>query len=187
MTKETVQKFLDEINTKVWTNDCSMQEYCRKKCSDVFESKLGYLVEFEKPSIKKDFCFGHGYCGITTEEETQKAFDNALNAKTNENYFIRENLEWYERYLELLNDTKYWDLHLVVRNKNTKICSLKSEKYFCHYEWERKNIVETLSTDDIEKIREIIELEKEKFLKRLNTYLKKYGLSKVHSWTYLVD
>ena len=28
---------------------------------------------------------------------------------------------------------------------------------------------------------------KKAFIKRLNTYLKKYGLSKLHTWTYLVD
>ena len=29
--------------------------------------------------------------------------------------------------------------------------------------------------------------QKENFEKRLHTYLKRYGLSKLHTWTYLVD
>ena len=41
--------------------------------------------------------------------------------------------------------------------------------------------------EDIKLILETLEAEKAKFLKRLNTYLKRYGLSKIHSWTYLVD
>ena len=32
-----------------------------------------------------------------------------------------------------------------------------------------------------------VEVVKEQFKKRLNTYLKRYGLTKIHSWTYLSD
>lgn len=41
--------------------------------------------------------------------------------------------------------------------------------------------------EDKHLIIEGLELEKASFIKRLNTYLKRYGLSKVRTWSYLVD
>ena len=41
--------------------------------------------------------------------------------------------------------------------------------------------------DDLKNILSVYEYEKAKFEKRLNAYLKKYGLSKLKTWSYLVD
>ena len=41
--------------------------------------------------------------------------------------------------------------------------------------------------DDLKNILSVYEHEKAKFEKRLNTYLKKYGLSKLKTWSYLID
>lgn len=186
MSKETIQEYLEEVNTKVWADSKDMQEYCKKKCSDVFKSTGGYFVEFEKPTIKKDFCFGHGQNGISTQEEVEIACDNAQYARTNEGYFLKENLEQFDEWMEMLNGR---DKLYLMQNyrKTSKIACVRTETYFWHYQWDRDKIVEELSTADIEKLKEIVLSEKAKFTKRLNTYLKRYGLSKVHSWTYLVD
>ena len=186
MSKETIQEYLQEVNEKIWAGDTHMQEYCRKQCSDVFKSTGGHLVEFEKPSIKKDFCFGHGQNGISTEEESEIAFSNAQYARTNEGYFLQENLEQFDEWMEMLNGK---DKLYLMRNycKPCKMACVRTETYFWHYQWDREKIVEELSAADIEKLKEIVLSEKAKFTKRLNTYLKRYGLSKVHSWTYLVD
>ena len=186
MSKETIQEFLQEVNEKVWATDQHMQEYVKKQCSDVFKSKGGYFVEFEKPSIKTRFCFGHGQNGISTQEEVEIACDNAEYARTNEGYFLRENLEQFDEMLEMLNGRE--KLYLMQNyRKDSKIACVRSEGYFWHYEWDRKLIVEELSQEDVEELKKIVQSEKEKFRKRLNTYLKRYGLSKIHSWTYLVD
>jgi hypothetical protein len=44
-----------------------------------------------------------------------------------------------------------------------------------------------LNDEDIEKIKEALEEEKTKFKKRLETYLKKYGTSKLKVWSYWRD
>jgi hypothetical protein len=46
---------------------------------------------------------------------------------------------------------------------------------------------EQLTQDEINRIIEGFQEVKKAFTKRLNTYLKRYGLTKVHSWTYLSD
>lgn len=186
MSKETIQEFLNEVNEKIWADSKRMQDYEKKQCSDVFKSTGGHYVEFEKPYIKKDFCFGHGQNGISTQEEVEIACDNAHYARTNEGYFLQENLSQYDEMLETLNGDE--KLYLIQNyRKPSKIACIRTEEYFRHYEWDRQLIVEELSDYDIEELKKMVKKEKEKFAKRLNTYLKRYGLSKVHSWTYLVD
>lgn len=185
MTKETINEYLQEVNEKVWAKSPTMQAYAKKCCSDVFKSQSGYFVEFEKRDIKKRFCFGHGQNGISTEEETNNAFDKAQNAKTNEQYFIDENLKYYNDWLKELDENE--EFYLVPSYKNTKICSIVTQRYFFYYPYEETKKIEKLSKQDLKNLREVIESEKAKFQKRLNTYLKRYGLSNVHSWTYLVD
>lgn len=186
MTKETIQEYLNEVNEKIWTNDKKMQDYVKKECSEVFKTSGGYLILFEKPRIKKDFCFGHGQNGISTQEEVEIACDNAQYARTNENYFLKENLQQFDEWLEMLGGRE--TLYLVPQHyAQTRVACIRSEYYFRRYEWERNKIVEVLTKDDIEELKKVVLSEKEKFIKRLNTYLKRYGLSKIHSWTYLVD
>jgi hypothetical protein len=52
--------------------------------------------------------------------------------------------------------------------------------------WNLKEIKQ-LDNEDIELIIAGLEEVKKSFIKRLNAYLKKYGLSKINAWTYLVD
>lgn len=186
MSKEAIQEYLNEVNEKLWADSKKMQDFIAKECSDVFKTEAGYLIVFDKPRIKKDFCFGHGQNGISTQEEVEIACHNAAYARTNENYFLEENLEQFEEWLKMLDGDE--KLYLVPQHyKPTKVACIRSEYYFQRYEWERKKILEELSQSDIEKLKQVIISEKEKFTKRLNSYLKRYGLSKIHSWTYLVD
>lgn len=178
-----MEKIKNEFS-KIWGNDEKMMNYLMKNCSNVYETEAGNLIEFEKQSIEKRFCFGYGVNGVVRQEDMSSACEMAQHARTSEEYFIRENLEWYYRLKETLTEEK---LFLTPQYSKTSICSIKTENYFWHYEWEREKIVETLSEKDIEGLKAMLEVEKEKFMKRLNTYLKRYGLSKVQSWTYLVD
>ena len=185
MENQLIQEFMEEIK-KVWPNDEKMQEYCKKKCSGLFKSSGGHLVEFEKPSIETRFCFGYGYNGCSNGEDDKSARDMANYASTNEKYFIRENLEQFRDWEESLQDQKVYLMEQYWRAK-TKMAFVRTEEYFDRMPVDRKLIVEELSEEDIEELKKVIENEKQKFIKRLNTYLKRYGLSKVHTWTYLRD
>lgn len=185
MSKETIQEWFDEVIQKKWGNSKSMVAYCQKKCSDVFKSHSGYLVEFEKPDIKTRFCFGFGYNGQSTSEDVASACDRAANARTNEQYFIDKNLAEYNEWLELLESDEA--LFLLPSYSGTKACAIRTKSYLWHYQYEEERVVEELNEEDKKNLKEIVLQEKAKFTKRLNTYLKRYGLSKIHSWTYLVD
>lgn len=54
-------------------------------------------------------------------------------------------------------------------------------------EQNKKYLIKELSLNEMKQILNILQTEKTKFEKRLQTYLKRYGLSKIHSWTFLSD
>ena len=53
--------------------------------------------------------------------------------------------------------------------------------------WYNHKKLRKLDKEDIQLIIDGLEIVLKNFEKRLDTYLKKYGLSKIQTWTYLVD
>lgn len=91
--KQEINEYLEIINNSIYPNDKDMQDYIKKQCSDVFKSKNGNYIEFEKQSIEKDFCFGYGQYGISSPEEEERAEKMADYAKNDFQYFIDRNLK----------------------------------------------------------------------------------------------
>lgn len=208
MTNEIKKEFIEkqcecEKNPEKWA------KYLNAEYSYVLKVDEYYLP-IEKERTKKSFCFGHGQNGISTEEEAKGAFESARNARINENYFLNENLQGInEKLLNLkyflLEDEeekeKYYNKHHNELNYSIKFENVYLSKNYAHkvsylfateYDiknkpWFYKNLIRKLTKKEISEIVETLEKEKKDFQKRLNTYLKRYGLSKIHSWTYLVD
>ena len=59
-------------------------------------------------------------------------------------------------------------------------------EYRDYYQAEPENGT-LLTPEEIERVKAGYQEVRQQFVKRLNTYLKKYGLSKLHTWTYLSD
>lgn len=182
MNEQLKEKFESEYK-KAWNNSTSMQNYCIKKLSNGVQLENGLLIEFEKPNIKKNFCFSAGQNGVTTSEEWNSANEMASYARTSEKYFISENMEIYKSLENILeSETVYLNKYSKYNYIN---CDAISDE-LPYQEWLRVNFIE-LTQKDIENLKKVVEEEKTKFLKRLNTYLKRYGLSKVNSWSYISD
>lgn len=189
-----------------------LKEFCKKEyikdISYIFKCKNNYYI-FKKPTIKTNFCFGHGYNGMSTEEQEKSARNNKYIANTNESYFLKENLKCLLQNLKYLKKFKkeikkdgknakiindYYNCiiysffplewYKINENDERQIMFLRSNSYNFNTKDDFKtNIDITLINKTIKA--EIIQLKM--FKKRLYTYLKKYGLAKLHTWTYLVD
>ena len=168
---------------KVWGDRNNMINFCLSKIDILKTLPNGEIFSIDKEIIEKDFCFSHGFCGVSTTEDEKEAFRMADKAKNDINYFLKKNL----RHLnDLIADIE----------KGGELYSMphyyESEKYR-KIAVPYKQDLEVLKncrriTDEERKIYlSAVKEEKEKFEKRLATYLKKYGLSKVRSWTYLCD
>lgn len=176
---------------KVWDTP-HMVDYCTDKDNIAIVFEDGFILPIEKKSITTSFCFGYGYCGVSSEEDYQRAHDNMVYADTNEEYFIRKNTEYFDNYIENLQkcygDKQVWiSGRYSSRNKNM----LVSLHFTNSWELERDKmnypIIRRLSDDEIMDVIEMYQQAKDMMMKRLRTYLKRYGLTKLHTWTYLVD
>lgn len=198
--EKTLQNALkDELRTeytKVWNGRQKMIDYCVNKTDVVVKIRDKYLFTVDKPSIETNFCFGYGYCGVSNEEEYRGAENMAEHARTHEDYFIEENMKQITEKIEALNDSRYIAL---IRSHYITKSNLVDIEYFHDYGTEGRlnaviaryhekgDIAFLLEDEDRAIIMQAYEEAKQHFEKRLKTYLKRYGLSKVRSWSYLVD
>lgn len=189
MSKELIKKYAD-ID---YPNDKRMNDYILKSTSDVIKTSQGFLIRFEKPIIETRFCFGYGQNGISTEDDRERANEMRDYASESEKYFIEENLKGINEQIKDIEEAD--KVYFTIGNKKTPALRyVKTDDYlrYNNMSWHEKYFFEDLDAkeatkEDIELLLTTLKSEKEKFVKRIRTYLKRYGLSKVHSWTYLVD
>lgn len=198
--KEFLNEYLDEMR-KVWGNDDSMINYYKSGFSSAVRLTNGGLLVFKKPRIETNFCFGYS-CSQFDNESSDNAERMAHFARTDERHFLSDNLEGF--------DTKIKALETNCSEESSfkySCCSwyLRRESYLSQKEQlnifefvaipfieiqdypQRYGEVSPMSDEDRNIILEGLKHERSKFEKRLQTYLKKYGLSKLHVWTYWRD
>ncbi len=160
----------------------TVKEKERAYYSKTFEEIISIGDKFYLTSL----CFGAGFNGKALEEELRSAREGARKAREDEEFFINENMEeaGISRIIkELENKEKYC---FVLGDDMSPDCSrteISFGNFFMKFvAWQR------LATDEErELILAAYERVKASFEKRLKTYLKRYGLSKVRSWSYIVD
>ena len=172
----SLNEYLDIVNNTFWKNDTKMQDYIKKTTSNVYKTFDGLYINFSKPTIKKKFCFCTGLAG-----EHEKAAHEELNeAKTNANYFISKNLENIQKEIECLkNDAFFLKPNFHGDTAKNIVCYVKKD--FCRQDLK---IIRKITAQEKDDLISILEIEKDKLLKRLNTYLKKYSLTKLNCWTF---
>jgi hypothetical protein len=187
--KALLTEYIAEM-AKVWGEDKSMLDYYRKNFSGAVRLSNGGILVFDKPSIENKFCFAD-------EGPDYDLYRSLSDEKKMADYFKRQNLADIEREIERLEG----------RNKDGQVLTLFQAKYdSCDkplnvYGWrwlrewdlqERDPCVinyneERMSEADRKTILAGLKAERTKFEKRLDTYLKRYGVSKLHTWTYWRD
>ena len=169
----------------------------------------GYVVMAENRPLETRFCFGHGFCGITTQEDEDRAYEAQHNADTNPDYFREENLRELRGMVQALKEGKRerkWgykdDCEHVYLQKCYIGDSVRRSLYFSPYTLDDlksgrirpdymtnesiQNLTE-ISDDDKALVTRLYEKALADRTRRVETYLKKYGLSKLTTWTYLSD
>ena len=158
-----------------WKGDESMVAYCEKESAALFEIR-GVLVSLEKPRIETSFCFGEsGY-------DMDEAVQSCKVAQTDENYFIRENMKSLNA---MANDLSSETAHAWVEPISAKIGRLYTADYLGGYR--RPESAFDLTAQERAQALEAVQHVQASFEKRLRAYLKRYGLSKVRTWTYWRD
>lgn len=184
MNKELIKEYADteypivgDYNTHRYGND-RMNEYVQSTLADVVRLSNGVLCGFEKPSIKKDFCFH--------DEGAEYEFYKDLHSSEDrmKTYFFNENLKGYD---ELISVFKHEDerkrpcVYLWWREKGNLSKAT--------WEWwhdKQENEVDITESDE-KLILDTLVAIREGFVKRLNTWWKKYGVEHLNTWTYWAD
>ena len=185
-TQKELKEVFKNCMIDVWKDE-HMQSYCMKQMAYIVELKEGEIIEIEKPQIKKDFCFGYGYCGCSSIEDYEDAADMAHHARTSERYFIKKNLEPLEHTIQQLQNSFTGEVFIYSRYYSQSEANPLRGYRFLRYGDELPEGARVIDREEVKNIIAGLEEVKKQFEKRLDTYLKRYGLSKVHSWTYLVD
>lgn len=147
-----------------------------------------HFITFDKQDIEKAFCFGWSCQGGMTYEEATDMCHNFGEAE-----FKAENLKRFDR------EYKY-ALEAVEENQITlgqHYTRGTSEEFGAEIMFIKKrgtyddNGDITLSVEESIRLREAYKQKvqdlRDEFEKRLDAYLKKYGLSKIRRWTYCAD
>lgn len=177
------------------------------------EKEIEYVVKLGntyltigKPRIEKNFCFGHGQNGLTTQEGQNNANQLAKKVRESQEFFINKKLETLNKIYHSLLYHKIrliegYDKAQKFYQQNEKFIPYiytRSTPYLVSYDYPKvvleflgytkeQDTIHKATANDIEKLLFAYGEVTKNFKKRLKTYLKRYGLSKVNSHTYLTD
>lgn len=143
-----------------------------------------HFITFDKQDIEKSFCFGWSCQGGMTYEEATDMCHNFSEAD-----FKAGNLKRFDnKYIHRLKAIEEKQIKL----KREYVTSKESGAEIMYITTDRDVSGDiTLSVEDNTKLREAYKQKvqdlRNEFEKRLDAYLKKYGLSKIRRWTYCAD
>lgn len=193
MTQKELKELYQKEATEYWKNQ-KMIDYCMKKAAYIVELEDGEYTIIDKPSIETSFCFGYGYCGMSTEDDWKGAANMAEKARQDQEYFIRENLKGLDESIKTLEDSSLEAYKFIGYNgqkedsfrRSFRIVEPWHNPEYEPWAWNMPK-VKRMSDQERQALLEGYQEVRKAFIKRLNTYLKRYGLTKVRSWTYLSD
>ena len=153
--------------------DLTLLSWRIKTIGAVVELSNNLLYVIAKPDIRTKFLFGYGRNGVASDEEKRIATAR-LTSVTEREGFIKENLDEFDNDNHLAGDVYYFRKGR--GDKRSRIISIVDGK---------RNGIEKLPKEDVALIRLGLDRVRKDFEKRLETYWKKYGSSKVTAGTYL--
>ena len=176
------------LDKEVWKGDQKMVSFCLKEAGYIVELENGDIVVIEKPRIETRFCFGYSDSRYDTEDY-DRANAMADRAAKDQEYFLKENLSDIDRTIAQMEGTESHSFEWRLRVKYTSSPKDSKLKSLDAYRWsdEYAKQFPEISAGDLQRVIEGYKVVRADFEKRLNTYLKRYGMSKVKTWSYWQD
>ena len=186
--KRISAEMMEEIKNSfksIWTSpkDEDMIAYCLGNVHGAVKLEDGGIYIFNKPCIRKTFCFGYGQNGISTAQERDAAARERDAIKTQKDAFINANMEEFDSRLKFERGGEYYEMNYYGRGDNVIKTIVNAKTIPAWRQVEGRKI----SDSDIEALIAEYEWQRADFLKRLETYWKRYQGTKLRTWTYLVD
>ena len=176
-------EYLDILARDVWRNSPRLIEYNRKNIARIVRLECGGLVEIEKPRIETRFCFGYS---LSSSDSTDydEANATASRAQKDQDYFIRKNMEPIRRMIkELERPGIYSRNRYNGTDPGHPVRALEWENYRSN----KPEGAQPITEADRAALIDAWERVGRDFRRCLDTYLKRYGMSKVKTWSYWRD
>lgn len=196
--KELKKSLMDGYLAEMRKANCLDDDYWRKIAGQIVQLGNGGYFVVSKSRIETSFCFGYD-TDYTGHEQADAERARAAFVKSGE-AFKRTNLRGLDETIAALEagTMEYNRVPVLVRDS---YCGESEPLNVWELSWERlcsliekhgpmtdEQIAEKcVSEQDRETILGVYRAEREDFNKRLDTYLKKCGTSKLHTWTYWRD
>ena len=153
-------------------------DYYRKETAAAVKLHEGYYI-IEKPRIENKFCFHDEGPDYETYKSLHKSEDN-MRA-----YFMNANLSEWDDLIGRLADTEK-PVYVHESGYQGKAYIRTSRYMFDYYDAQREGWRQ-ISDEERKAIAAAVRFVRAGFEKRLQTYLKRYGTAKLHTWTYWAD
>lgn len=202
----TEKEMIRNEYAKVWHKDQKMVDYCVGKVAALAILPDGGIIPVEKQGIEKNFCFGEsGY----DYDDAQRA---AAHARKSESYFKTENMRHFREVIrdlmEALNGISNYKVTITEKayysqDDDCRICSFQFTRLSDIIEARggscflpdlfgeeievRGHRCRVATPKEVDLIIEAYKAAAAQHEKKVDAYLKRYGTSKVHSWTYWRD
>ena len=150
-------------------------------------SKDTYTI-IPKPYMEKSFCFGYSCTGQgQTFDEAQEQYKSFNGDK-----FKAENLKSFDKDFPLLKEGESLYFRILQRSRLSEYykqeANIFNEEYFKRFGGsEYVKMEKEVAEPFIKAYNDAITKLRGKYEKQLDTYLKKYGISKLKIWTYCCD
>lgn len=213
LNKEQKARVREAYSRDVWHGNDRMTDYCVGKVAALAEFPDGSFLPVEKESIEKDFCFGYSLSRYDTESY-DAAGDMVHHARTSVDYFVDQNMKNFRRYLDALKrqmeeefprefcvlTVPYYDqpadspLKGLSWIRATELLEALGGSAFPSeipgktFHWRgHENDVRVPTAEELKIIYDAYEAAAKEHEKKVGSYLKRYGLSKVNAWSYWQD
>ena len=200
-----VRRLYIEALAEVWDNDKNMIDHCMYKTAELVRLDNGFIIDIEKHRIETDFCFGYTLSHYDSEDY-DRANRMVEHAMSSADYFKAKNMEPFAAMLAEFDD----DQKILVFRRHYYGQSAENPLYMAQFvkPWEILTALggsahmDALPGSTIEMngqpvyigteadkaaLRAGYERAMKAHEKKVDAYLKRYGTSKVHAWSYWVD
>lgn len=178
--KQQMKEMLRKEYAQFYAEGTDMHKHLVNGVSDAVVIN-GNIFEVDKRGIKTDFCFGYSTCYEDSYDYEEAQERCRLAGSDGGEYFKAVNLERFDEDNKPLRDDRVYAVYRKYGKGN--ICEVVGSSL--HYD--ETCFVKFLNDDEKTQINALINRERNKFEKRLDNYLKRYGTSKLHCWTYWMD
>lgn len=151
-------------------------KYYEKKTLCVKTLPNGDVIAFDKPSVETRFCYSFDEVGYP--ESIDDSNNMCHTVSSDYDVFLAENLKWLKRDLENL-EKMYRPVYLNRLDKE--------ENVVLYSGYQNGTDGRMASPDDIAVIKSGIQEQIDYLTKRCAAYWKRYGGSKLHTWTYSIN